>query len=102
MIKDHLIPSKAFSRSILRIILAVFSLILEKWLVNSWKIIALSEFLLVVRKLDWLGLMILGRNGLILLTIILVMTCTSITKSNRLEIPDICSIGAFKKAIKVG
>lgn len=50
-IKDHVILSKAFSRSIFWIMLAFFPFILDKVLMKSWIMMALYDTLLLKRKI---------------------------------------------------
>lgn len=71
--KDHSILSKAFSRSILRIILDLFPFIFEKWLIYSCTIIALSKALLLERKLAWVLPIISVKKVFSLLVMILLM-----------------------------
>lgn len=71
LIKFHSIFSKAFSKSILRIIWAYPPFFLERELTSSWTMIALSATLLFWRKVIWIWLIMGWRRGLILLAIIL-------------------------------
>lgn len=66
--------SKAFSRSILRIILASLPFILKKWLIYSWTIMVFFEALFLALKLAWFSPIRLAIKGFILEAIILVMT----------------------------
>lgn len=73
LVKDHSILLKAFSKSILRIMLAIFPFIFDKFLMYSCTMIALSETFLLARKLDCEGLMMSVRKGFSLLSRIFVM-----------------------------